>query len=91
MEKVPTGQGPLENLGRAMIAMAAHIDVKSGGDSAFICPNLPRLPWSGTFICNHIFNKEYPGILPGTLLVFESVRRELVPHSGNAMARTECG
>ncbi|WP_058300243.1 hypothetical protein [Gorillibacterium timonense] len=45
MEKVPLGQGPLKNLGKAMDRLAQAILTRDSGDPMLFSPNFPRFAW----------------------------------------------
>ncbi len=45
LDSVPLGHGPKKNLGKALQALAQHIDTLAQGDTVFITPNFPRLAY----------------------------------------------
>jgi len=53
IEKVPLGQGPLKNLGRAMERLAKNIHSQGSDDSLLFSPNFPRFAWR--FAATHSF------------------------------------
>ncbi|MRN56345.1 hypothetical protein [Paenibacillus monticola] len=53
LEKVPLGQGPLKNLGKAMESLAHNIHSRSMDESMLFSPNFPRFAWR--FSATHSF------------------------------------
>ncbi|MBW4082014.1 NAD(P)H-dependent oxidoreductase [Paenibacillus sp. S150] len=53
LEKVPPGQGPLKNLGKAMQSLADNIQARSTGEAMLFSPNFPRFAWR--FSATHSF------------------------------------
>lgn len=53
LEKVPLGQGPLKNLGKAMESLSHNIHSRSVGESMLFSPNFPRFAWR--FSATHSF------------------------------------
>lgn len=53
IEKIPLGQGPLKNLGRAMENLANNIHSRTTDESKLFSPNFPRFAWR--FAATHSF------------------------------------